>query len=599
MPSVDAPRSEAAPPRRWGVRALAAAAVVVGLGTVAVVLRHDVRPEREEPAAIAVLPFESVSWNPAGAYLTDGLHDTLIGHLARIHDVRVISRTSVMAYRGSSAGLAQIARELGVAHVVQGVVQLAGRQVKVKAIVTEAATGTHVWSETYERDLADVFEIQADLTRQIAKAIGARLTPKELAQLERAPTRDLEAYELYLRALEVDRQPTPQKPALAAAVAQLERAITRDPQFAEAHALLSRLQMTIYWVAGDYDKALLPAAQQHADAALRLAPDLAQAQMAMALYWYWGHRDYPKALESLEAAYAREPNNAFAHYLSGTIRMRFGQWPQALASLRIARELDPRNERILQTSSVALSEARRFAEAEEVLGRLLAVAPRSAFAIALRVRNRLRWQGDAAAVELRLAEPGAPDAPDDPYCLLPLAGFELALARGQYGDAAEAMAACDKPVVGMLHSVPAPKTQFTAIARFFAGDLRRARADSQAARQYLEARLEQRPDLPLARMAVAYMLAIEGRRAEALAQAERALADMPASVDAVVAAELLDNAAALHAQLGEHERALDELGRALQLPNGAFAPVVRRNPFWKALWSDPRFLQRLDAPPQR
>lgn len=583
----------ARPARLPAARALAATAAVAAAVVIAALLWRPAPPSGGA-RTIAVLPFEGVSWNPANAYFTDGVHDSLIGRLARIREVRVISRTSVLAYRGTTADPAQVARELGVAHFAQGSVQLAGRHLKVTARLVEAATGRQVWSATYERDLADVFEIQADLARQIASGIGARLTPEEEAELRRIPTHSLDAYQLYLRALEVDRQAPPQKPALVSAIDQLQRALALDPEFAEAHALLSRLRMTLYWVAGDYDTALLPLALEHAEAAVRLAPQLAEAQLAMALYWYWGHRDYPKALEFLEQAYAREPNNAYAHYLGGTIRMRFGQWPEALASLEQATGLDPRNERILQTAAVALSEARRFADAEAMLVRLAAVVPRSAFAAALGVRNRLRWQGTPGDLELRLAEL---TAQDDPYCLVPLARFEVAFVQARYQDAADAIGACGKPVVGMLHTVPAPTRFFSAMARFFAGDLRGARADSRAAREHLEARLEQRPDLPLARMELAYLLAIEDRRAEALAQADRALADMPASVDAVVAAELLDNAAALHAHLGEPARALDELGRALQLPNGSFAPLVRRNPFWKSLWQDPRFRELLGPEP--
>ena len=569
-------------------------ALLVVIAGAAAVAWQALKPEVDARPSLAVLPFENTGGAPESAYFTDGLHDSLIGQLSKVQGVRVISRTSVAAYKGKPVDVRQVARELGVAGLVKGSVQVTGRWFRVKIQLVDPANGTPVWSSEYGRALSDVFAVESDIVRDITAAVRVRPTLEEQARIARVPTHDFEAYDLYLRALEVDRQYAPSKPAVVAALGQLDQAVRRDPQFALAHALLSRLQMTLYWILGDYDPAELPVALSHAEAALRLAPDMAEPHMAMALYWYWGHRDYPRALEYLEAASAREPNNANAQYLRGTILLRFGKWSDALERLGEASGLDPRNERILQGYGVALSEAHRFAQAEDLMARLMGFAARPAFALNVRAINRLRWKDGSDDLEPLLA---ALRPEEDPFCLGPLARFNRFFLLHQFDDAAGAISSCAKDEVGMLHNVPEPKLRFSAMARYFAGDAGKAQQEAEAARTQLEARLKQRPDLPLTRMALAYMLAIEGQRGAALDEANRALADMPPSKDAVVAAELLDKAAALHAQLGEKDRALEELDRALRMPNGSYAEVVRRNPFWSTLKDEPRFRRLLDAPP--
>lgn len=541
--------------------------------------------EGDRGASVAVLPFTRDAGGPGTRHFADGFHDTIISQLSRIQGLRVIARASVLEYRETPRDFERIGAELGVAHLLEGDVRRSGERLRVTTRLVVASSGREVWAGEYDRDLADIFSIQSDMARQIAAAMHAPITLEEDALLARAPTRDLAAYELYLQALDVEAQTPPNKAAIVQALAWLEQALARDPEFALAHALACRLHMAIYWVVGEYDTARLTVAYAHAQRAVELAPQFAESRLAMALYWYWGHRDYSKALANLATARDLEPNSASVSFLAGSIYRRLGRWNLAISEAAWAAQLDPRNARNLQVYVDVLSANREFEKAEEVHAALAAVAPRSPLAWLMRLENMARWTGGAG----RLDEQRRFEPKEDPYCLSQFARFELHMLKRQFSEAAAAILSCPGDSIGALHNVPAPKEQFAAIAYAFAGDGGRATGHARAASQRLAERLGARPDLALTRMGLAYMLAIEGRKAEALAEAGRAIADMPMSQDAIVGAEVRDLAAALYAHLGEHERALDELARTLEMAYGSYAQLVRLNPFWDSLRQDPRF----------
>lgn len=547
-------------------------------------------PRSTEAPSVAVLPFTSSQAD--GSYFTDGFHDAVISQLARIQGLKVISRTSVLGYRGPERDLARIAQELGVDHLVEADLHRAGDHLHLSARLVTGASGRELWSMEYDRPPAEIFSVQSDMVRQIVRAIDARLTLEEEARLRQAPTRDLEAYDLYLRALEVENRTPPDKAALAQALGWLGEALERDREFALAHAAASRLHMAIYWVVGEYDKARLPIALEHARRAIELAPNLAEPHLAMALYWYWGHREYEKALGSLGDALALEPNSSSVAFLAGSIYRRLGRWDVSISSARKAAQLDPRNARNLQVYADVLIGTRNFREADKTLAGLMDIAPKSPLAFYMRTINQLRWTGDVGtpAPDFRRYEPK-----DDPYCVSRLAEHDVLMARRQYAAAAAAIMACPGDAIGALHNVPGHRQQYAALAELFAGNPANARAHAAAARDSLQKRLAERPDLPLTRVALAYMLAIGGDKDAALAEADRALADAPMSKDAIVGAELRDQVAALHAYLGQRDRALAELTESLGIAYGSYAQLVQRNPMWDSLRDDPRFKQLLEA----
>jgi TolB-like protein/Tfp pilus assembly protein PilF len=574
------------PTRAWRFYAAAAASVIVVAVAAFSLWRASERSSG--PPSVAVLPFAGAGSGAEGAYFTTGFHDAIISQLARIQGLKVISRTSVLGYRAGERDHDRIAQELGVRHLVEGSVRREGERLRVTARLFVADSGQQLWSADYDRSPADIFTVQADMARQIARAIDARLTMEEEARLDQAPTQDLVAYDLYLRAVEVEQRSPPDKAAITQALAWLDEALARDPNFALAHAMASRLQMTIYWVIGEYDKARLPKAQEHAQRAIELAPNLAEPHLAMALYWYWGNREYDKALGSLGDALALEPNSASVSFLTGSIYRRLARWDVSISAARRAALLDPRNPRNLQVYADVLSANRYFKDADDVLAQLGSVSPRSPLAFLMRLQNQARWTGGAGDAPVDFARF---EAKEDPYCLARLAEHELQMLQRKFTEAAATILACPGDVIGALHNVPSPKQQFAAIAEHFAGNAAGAKTHAEVARAALQKRLAERPDLPLSRIALAQMLAILGDPAAALAEADRAVADAPMTKDAIVAAELRDQVAALHAHLGEHDRALTELTETLALPYGSYAPLVQLNPFWDGLRDDARFKQ--------
>jgi len=568
-------------PSAWRFYAAVTAAVVIIAAAAVSMWRASQRSSG--PPSVAVLPFAGPGAEP---YFTAGFHDTIISQLARIQGLKVISRTSVLAYRDGPRDRARIARELGVRHLVEGSVRREGERLHVDATLVVGESGEPLWSARYDRAAADIFSVQADLARQIARTIDARLTVEEEARLDQAPTSDLAANELYLRALEVEQRSPPDKAAITQALGWLDEALARDPGFALAHAQASRLHMTIYWVVGEYDKARLPKAQEHARRAIELAPTLAEPHLAMALYWYWGHREYDNALGSLGDALALEPNSSSVSFLTGSIYRRLARWDVSISAARRAALLDPRNARNLQVYADVLSANRYFKEAEEVHAGLADVAPRSPLAFMMRLQNQERWTGGPgdAPTDFARFQPR-----EDPYCLARLAEHELLMLKREFKAAAAAILACPGNDIGALHNVPSPKQYFAAVAELFAGNAAAARKNAAVARESMKKRLDERTDLPLTRIALAYMLAILGDREGALAEADRAAADAPMARDAIIAAELRDLVAALHAYLGQHDRALQQLGETLTMAFGSYAPLVQRNPFWDSLRDDARF----------
>ena len=539
--------------------------------------------------SVAVLPFTSDAAGSGTRYFADGFHDTIISQLSRIQGLKVIARESVLDYRDGPRDFGRIAQQLGVAHLVEGDVRRSGQRLRVTArLVT--ASGRQLWAGAYDRDLSQIFSIQSDMARKIADAMDAPVTLEEDARLSQAPTRDMEAYELYLRALDVEAQTPPRKAAILQALGWLDRALEKDPDFALAHALACRLHMEIYWVVGDYDPARLPLAYAHAQQAVKLAPEIAESHLAMALYWAWGSRDYSKALASLDTARQLERNSSSVYFLAGSIYRRLASWNLAITQAGRAAVLDPRSPRTLQLYVDVLSANGDFEEAEKAHAALAAVVPRSPLAFLMRLQNRERWLGGPGGLDAAQHF----DAKEDPYCLSELAQYELDMLQHRFRQAASAVLSCPGDSIGALHNIPTPKQQFAAIAYGLAGATQLAADNVRIARERLTERLAQRPDLPLTRMGLAYVLAIAGEKTEALAQADRAVADMPMAKDAVVGAEVRDQAAALHAYLGEGDRALTELADTIEMAYGSYAQLVRRNPFWDSLRGDPRFKRLIE-----
>src|SRR5438876_2875807 len=353
----------------------------------------------ELPAkSIAVLPFENFSEDKAFAFFADGVQDEILTDLAKIADLKVISRTSVMQYKNTATrNLPEIAQALKVAHVLEGSVQRSANRVRVSAQLIDARNDTHVWAEKYDCELADVFAIQSEIAEKIADQLQAELSPKEKRAINERPTSDLAAYDLYLRAKELiyGVNPFPERENLFKMVQLLDQALARDPGFLLAHCLLARAHDNLYFANYDRTETRLALAETSVRAAVRLQPDSGETHLAQAIHFYWGYLNYDRAREELAKAQHALPNNAQIFQFLGLVDRRQGRWDEAIRHLEHASDLDPRNADVIGDLGDTYFNQRKYGEAIAVANRALALEPRSAF-----LRTYPAWLGVNADANL-------------------------------------------------------------------------------------------------------------------------------------------------------------------------------------------------------
>src|SRR3954465_2258752 len=349
--------------------------------------------------SIAVLPFENLSNDKENAYFTEGVQDEILTDLARIADLKVISRTSVLQYKsGVARNLREIAQQLGVANVVEGSVQRSGNRVRVNAQLIDASNDAHLWAQTYDRDLADVFAIQSEIAKAIAEQLQAKLSPNEKKAVEQWPTTDLAAFDLYSRAkslLLTASFTVTQDQDRRKAIELLDEAVKCDPSFFDAYCQLAGAHEDLYAVSGsDHPPTRLALAEAALQAATRLRPDAAETHLARAQYLYYGRRDYAGALAELEIARGALPNDPRLFELTGFILRRRGQREEGLQNLERAVELDPRNFYTLQQIALSYQALGRYAEAIAALDRALAIVPDNVETRASRGEFYVYWKTD-------------------------------------------------------------------------------------------------------------------------------------------------------------------------------------------------------------
>ncbi len=325
-----------------------------------------------------MLPLENLGDDKENAYFADGIQDDILTSLARIGELKVISRTSVAQYRGANVArnLRGIARELGIENILEGSVRRDGNRVLINVQLIDARNDRHIWAERYDRTLIDSIGLQGELATQIAVALQARLAPEEKARLETKPTGDPGAYALYLSALGRERAVNRSVEDTTAAEHLYADAITLDPKFALAHARLSIVNGHLALGPSD-NRALRGKARAAADEALRLSPSLGEAHTALALSLYWGDKDYTAALKQFSTAVTISPNEPdILHYMAGIYR-RLGRWPESLASDQRAQELAPRNLKVITGGAINHLLVRDWAAATASYNRALEIAPDS------------------------------------------------------------------------------------------------------------------------------------------------------------------------------------------------------------------------------
>lgn len=599
--SGPAARASAMPRRRWWrVGALGAALVLIvaGAGLAYELFLSAPKGPGAPQRSIAVLPFDNLSADSANAYFVSGVQDEILTRLAAIRNLRVIARASTAGYASHPEDLRAVARELGVSTVLEGSVQKAGDTVHINVQLVDARTYAHIWAHSYDRKLDDVFDVEGEVAQEIADALRAKLLPREAARLARPPTADSQAYLFYLKANYLaDRvfgEQDAKDPASAErqAVRLYHRAISIDPGFAIAYARLSLMESRAFWFATSFDNdqhERIADAGRTARKALALDPDLPQAHLAMGYVQYYARLDYAAALAQFEQARKGLPNNAAAIAAIGYIHRRQGKWRQALAELREAALLDPRNARRAQEVGITQVWMRRYAPARQTFKQVLAIQPHD-YNADVRLAEIALLVGEPARVGVVLDR-----IPSDVKLggLISALRFGAAMWERKPERALAALAGSPRWQLGPAYYV-VPTDLLRARAWSLEGDARRARKAYADALAALQTRLGRWPDDETLLASIGKAQAGLGNGAKAVAAGIRATGILPVGKDAAYGPIYLYALAEIYARTGDAGRAVDLLERLLATPSAAGSLVsgatLRLDPVWDAIRSDPRFV---------
>jgi len=540
--------------------------------------------------SIAVLPFANLSDDKQNAFFADGVQDEILSNLAKIADLKVISRTSVMQYKsGIARNLREIGQQLGVAHLLEGNVQRAGGKVRVNAQLIDARNDAHLWAQTYDRDLADVFAIQSEIAKAIADQLQAKLSPSEKTAIERKPTADVTAFDLYSRAKTLNLTATFtafSRPNLLQAIDLLNQALARDPSFFQAYCQLAFAHDQLYFLGSDHTPARLALAEAAIQGALRLRPDAGETHLARAENLYRGYLDYDGARAELDVARRTLPNDPRIFELTGYIERRQGRQEEALRNLERALQLDPRNSLTLVQISLTYEILRRYSEMANALDRVLAIKPDDVETKGGRALIELNWKADTRPLHqmidaVRTQDPASVQIIADLWftCAIaerdPVAAENAVMALGENGFNNDSV------------SLSAPLLRGV-IARMLK-DEEQARAAFTQARTEQEKIVQSQPNYGLALCVLGVIDAGLGRKEEALREGRRAVELLPVEKDSVNGAHMIEYFAMIAAWVGEKDLACEQLTLATHLPGSLSYGQLKLLPFWDPLRSDPCF----------
>jgi TolB-like protein/Flp pilus assembly protein TadD len=547
--------------------------------------------ERHVGKSIAVLPFQSLSDEKENAYFADGMQDDILTNLSKIGDLKVISRMSVMSYRGDAMRNArEIGKALGVATLLEGSVRRVGNRVRVNVQLINANNDEHIWAEDYDRDLTDVFAIQTDLAQKIAAALQAKLSPTEKARLDHRPTQNSDAYLLFVQAHDYATRTDMFRDTSSKAEPLFEQAIKLDPNFALAFAGLSMVQS---WIYHSYDP--LPArrekARLNADEALRLQPDLPEGHLALGLSYYYCDRDYERALAEFEIARRGLPNDAEAYFATGAIQRRQGKWADSIANLEKAAALDPKNTNILSNLVFSYVALRNFEAADKTVDRIIAADPKSLQGAALKGLVAVKSKGDLSFTEKQfsLIPPEA-----DPDGLLTWGRVWILTLQQRFSDALQVLEGFPGETMFTSTTAPCPKAYVEGMIHLLQGDRAGAQPGLEQALLVSEKLLREAPADSARHAQHGLILAALGRKQEAIAEGKRAVELLPESQDALDGPRGTETLAQIYAWTGELDEAFRLLDHLLVVPSGLTIPMLKVDPAWDPLRKDPRFQALID-----
>ena len=551
--------------------------------------------------SIAVLPFENLSEDNANAYFADGTQNEILTKLAGIGDLKVISRTSSAKYKSKPENLKTVARQLGVATVLEGTVQRAGEKVRVNVQLLDARADTHLWAKSYDRHLKDIFAVQSEVAEEIAQTLRAKLSPSEANAVGAAPTSDTEAYDLFLKGEYEERQAeSAENPELFNRAQTFYRqALARDPNFALAYARLAYGRMQQHWFTKRLNSTQLEDVKSNIERALAITPELPEAYLALGVFHYWGHLDYDSALRALDRAIELQSSNFDSRTFRAAIYRRRGEWQRSLAESKRALELNPRDSFAHTDLGDTYLMLRRWSEAERALTRAVALDPHNINAGFHLAQTYVNGTGDISRA--RQAWEGIPDNKTlfSPYGIV----ISQLISETVYLDVLERRFA---DALKVWDAVPTntPDARLRQLdarigIQMLAGQNPIAKSEAEQARASLEARLAKRaPGDRTSLTESAWVYVCLGRDDDALRIAREATEAMPIEKDALFGANFLVGLAQIEAHTGQSEEAVKLLRQLLTIPAGEYISVARLkiDPVWDPIRNNPEFQKLLSEP---
>jgi TolB-like protein/Flp pilus assembly protein TadD len=560
-------------------------------------LRSDPRFQElckdEAEKSIAVLPFEDLSRDPDNAFFADGIQEEILTRLAKIADLRVISRTSTQPYQSKPRNLSQIAKQLGVANIVEGSVQRAADQVRVNVQLINAQTDSHLWAESYDRKLTDVLGVESEIAKGIAESLRARLTGREQQALAAKPTNNPEAYDAYLRGVAFEaRSLFTATDLLSRAIGFYEHAVQLDPNFSLAWARLSRAHSLTYFSRADTSTARRDAAKNALEHAQKLEPNSPETKLALGYYQYWVVRDYGLAKSTFQLVGKMLPRNTDVSKAVGLVAQREGNWSESVASWEEALALDPRNTELLSNAALAYTRLRQFPAALKLYDRVLDIVPNDPELIALKA-GVYQGQGNLAEAARLLSTTDAHSASEGAF---EMKTVQLRLERNQ--SEAVRLLLTRQHEMQFGSDINEGETEIMVIlAQRVLGDVAAAKRNAEKACSTLGQLRKNQPDNALLAAMLSLANAALGEKNAALEEAERAIMLLPAAQDRVSGPTFEENLALIQMIFGETSRPISTLTRLLQTPYSGWlyngTPVtpalLRLDPIWDPLRADPAF----------
>jgi len=547
---------------------------------------------RKVDKSIAVLPFTNLSNDKENAYFADGVQDDVLTNLSKIGDLKVISRTSVMQYRGQTPNVREIGKALGVSNILEGSVRRSGNKVRVNVQLIDANTDEHIWANDYDRDVTDVFAIQSDLAQKIAEALQAKLSPGERSQMTRKPTENGEAYLAFVQARDLscafeDLEKLKQGEQL------FERAVDLDPNFALAIARYSQLES---WIVHTFDPtpARREKARALAERALQLQPDLPEAHLVRGISYYYGDNNYEAALKEFEIAQRGLPNESEIYLYIGAIQRRQGKWAESTGNLEKAVSLNPKDVWSLQQLTFNYQMLRDYKKANNTIDRALALNPTGLEPLEVKAKLAIAENGDFSVAEKAFDAVKSVAMSKEQKLKTTGSRIDVFLAERKYQEALQlAESVRDDDLAAFIPHVWS-KYFYIGLARRGLLDEDGARAAFLKAKASAEEQVKRTPDAEDSHIQLAKTLAFLGERDAALAEAQRASELRPESKDAFGGPEIMEGVAEVHAVLGNNDRAIEILEGLLTRPSGVTAQLLKVNPIWDPLRGDPHFQALID-----